>query len=136
MRDGFVGLYVDRIETTPGPCTSPNARCDWRKKARETAELREAARLAAVDARNRKNWAKPLPPKGPLALHWTVFLGYREKRKDATNMIGCLKAAEDGIFDAIGTNDSRVVEVRVDQRRSESRAGWMQVSIVAIEDEP
>ena len=26
MRDGYVGLYVQEIPATPGPCTSPNSR--------------------------------------------------------------------------------------------------------------
>ena len=135
MRDGYVGLYVDRIEATPGPCTSPNARCDWRRKAKQVAELREAARLAAVDARARRNWAKPLPPRGDLALHWTVFWGHREKRKDVTNFIGCAKAAEDGIFEALGMNDARVVEVRVEQHRAEGRQGWMSCCVIALDEE-
>lgn len=134
MRDGYLALYVDNIPATPGPCCSPNSRCPWPKKARDVKELRTIARLAAIDAINRKNWARPLPESGPIALHWTVFLGHRERTKDWDNATGSLKGAIDGIFDALGTDDSRIVEMRVDQRRAESRQGWMQCAVVAIEE--
>lgn len=133
MRDGTVGLYVECIPVTPGPCTSPNARCPWPQRARDVRALREAARLAAVDAISRRAWARPLPRQGPVALRWTVFLGRRERKKDFTNMTGSLKAAEDGIFDALGTDDRRVVEVSVNQLRSDDGRGWMQVAVVAVE---
>ena len=135
MRDGYLALYVDQIPTTPGRCCSPNARCAWPKKAKEVKELREIARLAAVDAISRRNWARPLPESGPIALHWTLFLGHRERRRDWDNATGSLKGAIDGIFDALRTDDSRIVEMRVDQRRAESRMGWMQCAVVALDEE-
>jgi len=134
VRDGYLALYVERIPTTPGPCTSPNSRCPWPKKARQVKELRTISRLAAVDAIARKHWAKPLPPEGPIALHITWFLGHRERRKDWDNASGSCKGMIDGIFDALRTNDSRIVEVRVDQRRADSRQGWLQCAVVAIEE--
>jgi len=132
-RDGNVVLYIDRIPMTPGPCTSPNARCPWQRRAKEVKDLRTAARLATIDAINRKSWVRPLPPDGPLALRWTVFLGRREKIRDFTNMTGQLKGAEDGIFDVLGTNDSRVIEVTVHQLKSTDGVGWMQCAVVAVE---
>lgn len=133
MGDGTVVLYVERIPVTPGPCTSPNSRCAWQRKAKAVRELRHAARLAAVDAINRRSWAAPLPQDGPLAVRWTVFLGRRERVRDFTNITGALKGAEDGLFDALGTNDARVVEVSVNQVRDPDGVGWMQVSVVALE---
>ena len=133
MRDGTVGLYVECIPVTPGPCTSPNARCPWQRKARAVRELREAARMAAIDAINRRSWAAPLPQHGPIALRWTVFLGRRERVRDFTNITGALKGAEDGLFDALRTNDARVVEVSVQQLRADDGRGWMQVAVVAID---
>ena len=133
MRDGVIGLYVERIPVTPGPCTSPNSRCPWQKRARAVKDLRTAARLAAVDAISRRSWVAPLPAEGPIALRWTVFLGRRERVRDFTNITGALKGAEDGIFDALRTNDARVVEVTVQQVRDPDGVGWMQCAVVALE---
>lgn len=135
MRDGYIGLYVQEIPATPGPCTSPNSRCPWQRKAKAVRELREVARLAAHNAIQGRSWAKPLPAEGDLALHWTVFLGRRERVRDWDNIVGALKGAMDGIFDALQTNDRRVVEVRVDQRRAEDGRGWMQVAVIALDEE-
>jgi hypothetical protein len=89
--------------------------------------------MAAIDAINRRSWAAPLPQHGPIALRWTVFLGRRERVRDFTNITGALKGAEDGLFDALRTNDARVVEVSVQQLRADDGRGWMQVAVVAID---
>ena len=136
MRDGFLALYVDRIEAVPTPCLSPNGRCHWKARNRDAQLLREAARLAARDAMARKNWAKPVPQEGDLAMRWTVFWGKGEKRRDLDNLIGGpLKPAQDGIFDALGMNDTRVVQISVDQRRALDGRGWMQLAVVALDEE-
>lgn len=134
MRDGYLALYVEQIPATPGPCTSPNSRCPWQRKAKAVRELREVSRLAAIDAVNRKSWARPMPESGQLALHWTVFLGRRERVRDWDNIVGSLKGAMDGIFDALQTDDARVVEVRVDQHRASDGQGYMQCAVIALEE--
>lgn len=140
MRDGFLALYVDRIEATPDKRLSPNGRVHHMQRHEAAAAARHLARYYAADAMSRKNWARPLEGENEIALHWTIFWGKNERGrqeldKDIDNCISMLKAYQDGIFDALGVNDRRVVQVRVDQRRAEDGKGWMQVGVIALDQE-
>jgi hypothetical protein len=77
-----------RIPGTPAYSLSPNARCHWAVKRKET----EAAGWAV-----KKAVAGSTCPMliGPVRLHWTVYLPKGGKKRDMTNILPCLKAHED-----------------------------------------
>jgi len=119
---GAVESLVLAVEI-PGPfprCLSPNARCGWRERARETRLARETGLLAALGALS----GRPPGPMGPdlrLAMRWTVHRAAGEPMRDLDNLIGGpLKVYQDGIFDALGIpSDRQVVEIAVRQVRTQ-----------------
>lgn len=113
------------IPVPPHRCLFSNARCHWAAKAKHAAELRFAAKCSTVDALSQQPDLAKFPKDGPMGLRWVVFLRGRERQRDIDNQIGALKAAQDGIFDALETNDSRVVQVGVTWKKDESRTGLL-----------
>lgn len=83
----------------PWPSTdlTPHAKGGWRKKAKATKAAREAAFWLAKEAKVRTN------PKAVLRV--TYHPPDRAKR-DCANMHGRMKAAIDGIADAMGCDDN------------------------------
>lgn len=132
VRDGPVVLYLEEIPLTPGRCLSLNARCHHHERNRDAQELRLASRLATTSALA-KLGRNPVPAKGDLGIEWTIWLRKGERRADTDNAISRMKPAMDGIFDALGTNDSRVTQIGVKQVRDPEGRGWLQVALVALE---
>lgn len=94
-------LYVSIGLTIPlpGKHCNPNRKCHWAVKARAVKAVREAAFMAARDAKYR--FAHPL-------LHVMFFHPYARKR-DRDNHIASLKGAVDGLADAgLFENDCQV----------------------------
>jgi hypothetical protein len=75
------------IPAQPAYSLSPNGGTKhWAKKARETTELQLATKYACMDVS---------PVYGPVVLTWTVYKAKGRKTMDVTNIIPCLKPAED-----------------------------------------
>lgn len=92
-----------------------NKRGHWAGKARRTKGTREPVALAAR------------PQVLTLPAPWTVLLTRVAPRKlDDDNLRGALKAARDGVADALGIDDADArVTWNYDQRRSEQGGeGW------------
>jgi hypothetical protein len=126
----WLALYVDIPGVIPD-CLSPNDRCERHAKSEAVRMAREVARLSALEGISRKSWVAPLPASGEIAMRWTVFLGKGEKQRDLDNQIARLKAYTDGIFDGLGANDRRVVEVSVRQLRADGDP-FVQCAVIAL----
>lgn len=86
----------------PDKLLSPNARVHWRRKHGVTKAARsEACFITANAIRPKPDW-----PSANVAM---VFHPPDNRRRDRDNIIASMKAANDGIADAIGIDDSRFV---------------------------
>lgn len=124
-----VALLVDDIPGGADGCSAPNARCHHMQRYRESQVARQAAYFCAAHALSRSD---AVPGHGPIALHWTVFLGRGKRRRDADNVIAALKPYCDGIFDALGRNDADVVEIRVKQQRSPDGRPRLSCQVISL----
>lgn len=86
----------------PDKLLSPNARVHWRRKS----PLTKAARTTAATLAGA---AFPTKPEWPSATVAMVFHPPDNRRRDRDNLIASMKAANDGIADAIGIDDCRFV---------------------------
>lgn len=88
--------------TLPWPAKelSPNWRGYWSVRAKAVKAYRKAAGWATVASKDR------VEGDGPIYLH-VYFYPPDDRRRDGTNMLASLKAAFDGIADALGVNDIR-----------------------------
>jgi len=84
----------------PSPSLSPNARVHWRQKASAAATARSLAWGMTLEAMHGRKL------EGPPALSWQ-FCPPSRRRYDMDNLIAQHKAAQDGIADALGIDDSR-----------------------------
>jgi crossover junction endodeoxyribonuclease RusA len=84
---------------------SPNARCHWAVKAKAVKAAREGAYFLALQARIRR---MDVGSTGPIAVKFE-FCPPNNRRRDRDNCISSMKAATDGIADALGVDDSRFV---------------------------
>lgn len=82
----------------------PNARVHWSKRAKQTKIERKAAAYLAMMA----GWASERLPEGRLHL-WIDFYPPDRRKRDDDGLLASMKAARDGIADALGTDDSRFV---------------------------
>jgi crossover junction endodeoxyribonuclease RusA len=88
----------------PAPGLSPNARLHWAKKAKLTKAARKDAWVTALAVRRR------LPALGDGAINLDVeFCPPDHRRRDRDNLIASMKAANDGIADALGVDDSKFI---------------------------
>lgn len=89
----------------PDKHLNPNSRIHWRRKSR----LVKVARHAAWGAMLEVFGASPhLPPGARIALGMT-FCPPDFRRRDLDNLVASMKAATDGIADALGVDDSRFI---------------------------
>jgi len=79
---------------------SPNARCHWAVKGRQTKLYRTTAMVLA------KHCCNPRIPEGPLYL-WVTFFPPDRRRRDDDNVFAGFKAGRDGIAQALGIDDNR-----------------------------
>lgn len=82
----------------------PNARVHWSKRAKQTKIERKAAAYLAMMA----GWASEALPEGRLHL-WIDFYPPDRRKRDDDGLMASMKAARDGIADAMGIDDSRFV---------------------------
>ena len=86
----------------PDKVLSPNARVHWSRKAKAVKSARQTAAWLVLAATNTKCWWN--------AVNLTVeFCPPDNRRRDRDNLIASLKAATDGISDALGIDDSKFI---------------------------
>lgn len=87
---------------------SPNARIHWRAKAPVTAKARKDAVYLTYDAMpmGAREVRQHFAGEGPISYQVT-FYPPDKRHRDDDSMIAMLKAARDGIADALGVNDRR-----------------------------
>jgi hypothetical protein len=83
----------------PPASLSGHAKGHWRSKSGPTAKHREWARLATLAV------APQVPASGDIRIH--IRFVPPDRRGDRTNFPNRMKAALDGIAQALGVNDSR-----------------------------
>lgn len=120
-----------RIPATPSFFLSPNSRVHWAVKARAATQYRALAYLAAKDAlATGPGWTAH---DGPVQVFVSVGWEPGRKRQDADNLIASLKAAMDGVADAIGVNDKHFRYGEVFQERDGARCGYVLIRLLASE---
>lgn len=108
------------IEIPAGPAysISPNSRKHWRVKHRESQEAKWLAANVASNALRDDN--ADAGPRGPVNLHWTIYLGKGRKVMDRDNATATLKPYLDGLVtvDMIEDDTQDIVRaITVDQVR-------------------
>lgn len=88
----------------PSRTLHPNARVHWAKKAEATREARAEAKVRTIEA----GWRALQLPEGRLHL-WMDFYPPDRRRRDDDGLLASMKAARDGIAQALGIDDSRFV---------------------------
>lgn len=88
----------------PARVLHPNARVHWAPKAKATAAARAAAGWEAKAA----GWHRVAWPDGDLFV-WITFYPPDRRHRDTDGMLSSMKAALDGIAQAMGVNDRRFV---------------------------
>jgi crossover junction endodeoxyribonuclease RusA len=107
---------------------SPNARIDRRAKAGAVSAARELAYLSALEVIGN---CGPVALDGELQIK-LMFYPPDKRRCDLDNMHGMCKAYQDGLCQALGIDDSRIV--RAEMTRNRQRPGGL--VIMTIEEAP
>lgn len=82
----------------------PNSRPHWAVKAKATKSARGAAHLVALEC----GWHQVDWPDGDLFV-WIDFYPPDRRHRDTDGLLSSMKAALDGIAQAMGVNDRRFV---------------------------
>lgn len=98
------GLELRLTLTWPDSGLSPNARLHWSRKARKVKAARTAAWGAVLELAD----CRAVTVTGKVGVTVT-FCPPDGRRRDLDNLIASMKAANDGIADALGVDDSRFV---------------------------
>ena len=88
----------------PDRALHPNARGHWSKRAKATKAARAGAHVLAIEA----GWNRLTLPPGRLHL-WIDFYPPDRRKRDDDGLLASMKAARDGIADALGIDDARFV---------------------------
>lgn len=88
----------------PDRMLHPNARPHWAVKSTATKAARHNAQLLALEAK----WNRLELPEGRLHLFWDFYPPSR-RRFDDDGLLSSMKAARDGIAEALGIDDNRFV---------------------------
>lgn len=88
----------------PDKLLSPNARPHWARKAKAVRLARSAAHVLTFSALAGQK------PDWPFVNVGFVFCPPDRRRRDRSNVQASMKAATDGIADALGIDDSRFIE--------------------------
>lgn len=99
---------VIEIPMMPPRECSPNWHGHWANKARAVAEFRQQARMSAMVADNTEAW---IGFDGPVTLDVEIAWCCGRKRLDDDNAKASLKAAIDGISDALWSGQDRHVTI-------------------------
>ena len=107
----------------PDRSLNPNVRRVWQASLKPKKEAREAGYWAAWDAAGNPS-GDPLAPlffgflkSKPLYLRIAIHPP-DNRRRDWINVVRAIKNYEDGIFDFIGMNDSKIKDVQIKMRHS------------------
>jgi crossover junction endodeoxyribonuclease RusA len=92
----------------PSSALSPNSRDRW-ARIKAITPARELARLEAINTINLAPGSWCWAQTGTFSITRT-FYPPNNRWFDMDNLIGCLKAYQDGIFDALGANDHLIRE--------------------------
>ena len=96
---------------------SPNARRVWQASLKPKQEAREVGYFAARKAEDFKWWQWHLNLSKPLRLRIAIYPP-DNRRRDLDNIVASLKSMQDGIFDYLGMDDSKIERKEVVMRRS------------------
>lgn len=97
-----VGMVVDLTLPWPDRRLSPNARVHWSRRAKAVKLARQEALALAFEA-----GARRLRITGQPRIAMTFCPP--DRRRDMDNLIASMKAANDGIADALNVDDSRFI---------------------------
>ncbi len=95
---------IELVLPWPSRDLHPNARVHWARKAKAVKAARQQADILALAA----GWQHVSWPDGPLHV-WIDGYPADRRRRDADGLLSSMKAALDGIADAIGVDDRRFV---------------------------
>jgi len=107
----------------PDKRLSQNARVHWRARGAATKTARERAAHECLFAGGRFMAIETQP-----RLSWT-FHPPNNRRRDIQNVIGSLKAAADGIADALGIDDSKFLNAWPEEFAEPIKGGKIVVTI-------
>lgn len=129
------------VRMLPPQEVNPNWRGSWRKRAAAVAEFRDCARLCTVDALNSRGHPASAfcgydyAESGGVILDAEIAWCCGRNMVDPTNAPALLKAAIDGIADALWFGDDRHVHLgQVTQRRGEGTVTVTLQSVYASQD--
>lgn len=88
----------------PSRSLHPNARVHWAAKAKAAKAARKAGFILTTQA----GWSRVKLPDGRLHL-WIDFYPPDRRCRDDDGLLSSMKAARDGIADALGIDDHRFV---------------------------
>lgn len=119
------------IVTLPWPHKdlSPNSRCHWAVKARHKAAARKWAHMATIADIAAPVRAALAADSGPIPLRVTFFPPDL-RRRDWDNCIAQMKAAFDGVADALGVDDRRFVPTVA--FREAAKPGRVEITLEAL----
>lgn len=104
---------------------NPNRRCHYMAKARKTKEYRQACGMTGIaEGLRRRDYGD-----GDIPIRFDFFPP-DNRRRDQDNLIASMKAAQDGLADAMGVNDSRFVPTyKLHPKPEGERGGYVRVTI-------
>ena len=116
----------------PWPDTklSPNQRQHWTKLAKAKKAYRQSCYLRTLEQIS--IWKGKLP-EGDLVLTLT-FVPPDKRKRDVDNLLARMKAGLDGVAEALGIDDSRFVQIRL-EIESPARPAYVQITITGKDDE-
>ena len=112
----------------PSSTLSPNRRAHWAVLAKARKTARRQAYMAVLSQLATSGVPKPRAPAGPLAVH-LLFVAPDRRPYDRDNLLARMKAALDGVADALGYDDSRVAHFSVRQAEKVERPGYVLVQV-------
>lgn len=95
---------MDLVLPWPDRRLHPNARVHWAERMRVVRAARREAGVLAIQA----GWQAMSLPPGRLHL-WLDFYPPNRRRRDDDGLLASMKAARDGIADALSIDDARFV---------------------------
>ena len=88
----------------PDRALHPNTRGHWARRSKATKHARHFAYMCAMQA----GWKPGAAPEGRIHV-WIDAYPKDRRRRDADGLLSSMKAALDGIADALGVDDRRFV---------------------------
>ena len=118
------------IAMTPPRALWPNTNAHKRTKEPYIMAFKQAAAAGAQNALVGRSWAWD----GPIMLHVEVYWPKGQRRLDFDNVVGSLKAAQDGVFTKLEADDRQVVGITVQQDWDRNGEGYIAYVVEAVEE--